>query len=132
MKMSTLYLTQRIIFLLILIIIDFIIYFIPICILCLIPNFLITLFWFFPSIHQLYSLIFTKKECDLRIRIYLFSISPMIIILYVPICIGTYIGYSVLITLIFPLITVIRRPEYSFHSLSSAAALINFILFPSD
>ncbi len=129
--MSTLYLTQRIIFLLILIIIDFIIYFIPICILCLIPNFIITLIWFFPSIHQLYSFIFIIKECDLRIRIYLFLISPIIIILYIPICIGLYIGYSILITLISPLITVIQRPEYSFHSLSSVAALINLTQFSS-
>src|SRR5688572_25374614 len=54
------------------------------------------------------------------------------IILYFPICIGIYIGYSVLIALIFPLMTAIRRPEYPFHSLSLVAALIKLIPFVND
>ncbi len=131
--MSALFLTQRGIFLLILVITDFILYFIPIFLSCLIPNFLITLIWFFPSIYQLYSFIFTIKECDIRIRIYLFFTSPIIILLYIPTCIVLYIGYIILITLICPFITIIQRPEYSFHSLSLVAtALINLTQFTSD
>src|ERR1043165_5574849 len=118
--------------LLILVLIDFALYFIPICILCLIPNLLITLIWFVPSIYRLYSLIFAKKEWDLRIRISLFFVSPVIIVSFIPICIGTCIGYSIRITLIFPLMTVIQRPEYPFHSLSSTAAFIHLTRFASD
>src|SRR5688572_18433514 len=99
--MPALLLNLKIIFLLFLIIIEFVIYFVP----CLIPNFISTLIWFIPSIYQLYSFIFTTKKYELRIRIYLFLISPIIVILYVPICILLYIGYSTFITLICPIMT---------------------------
>src|ERR1044072_1881930 len=119
-------------FLFILIMIDFSLYFIPIFLLCFIPNFLITLIWFFPSIFQLCSFILINKEWDLRIKIYLFLISPIIILLYLLIGIGTYVYYRILITLIFPLITIIQRPEYSLHSLSSIATLISLTRLASN
>src|SRR5438034_9666343 len=95
----------------IIIILDFIIYFLPICLSVLIPNLFVTLILYFPSIYQLYSFVFTAKECDLRIRIYLFLFSPVIIILYIPCCIITFIGFVIFITLINPIITITRRPE---------------------
>jgi hypothetical protein len=117
----------KFIFLLILILLEFIIYFVPVLLLCLIPNLFMSLFWLFPSIYQLYLYIFTEKKCDLRIRIYLFLISPIFIILYVPSFILLSIGYSILITLVLPFLTVMTRPEYSFNSLSSIAAIFYLI-----
>lgn len=118
--------------LLILILLEFIIYFIPILVLCLIPNFFMALFWLFPSIYQLYSHIFAEKKCDLRIRIYLFLSSPIFIIFYVPSFILLSIGFSILITLVFPLLTIMTRPEYSFSSLSSIAAIFYLIYHKFD
>src|SRR5436305_6112409 len=86
----------RFVFFAILILLDFIIYFIPVLTLCLIPNLFTTLFWFFPSIYQTYSYIFTTRKYDLRIKIYLFLLSPIIIICYIPIFILLSIGYSIL------------------------------------
>lgn len=117
----------RIIFFSIFVIIDSIIYFIPIFTLCLIPNFVITIIWYLPSIYQLYSFIFTKKKVDLRIKIYLFLLSPLIIILYIPLCIIIFIGYSINITLIRRLITIFLRPEYPISSFSSTVSLIYLI-----
>ncbi len=112
------------VFLLILIFIDFIIYFLPVCILCLIPNLIFTLIWYFPSMYQLYSFIFTSKEYELRERIYLFLVSPIIVFLYIPSCIILFIEYSIFVTLISPLVTMMKRPEYPPHSLSSIALLV--------
>lgn len=110
----------------ILIPLDFI-YLIPIYILSLIINLIITLVWYFPSIYQLYSFIFTEKEYDLRIRIYLFLLSPIIIILYIPFSIICSIGYCIFISLVNPLIIIIQRSEYPLYSLSLTAAIIRLI-----
>src|SRR2546430_2726728 len=101
----------------ILILVDSILYFIPIFTLCLISNFVITLIWYFPSIYQLYSFIFAEKDFDLRIRIYSFIFSPLIIVLYIPFCVVVFIGYSIFLNLIYRLIIVLLRPEYSLDSL---------------
>src|SRR6266498_116413 len=102
----------KFVFLPTLILLELILNFIPIYILCLIPNLITTLIWYIPSIYQLYNFIFTKSELDLRISIYLFLLSPVIIILYIPTCILLFIGYSIFIGLIVPIITIIKRPEY--------------------
>src|SRR2546429_5605835 len=125
--MFILFLISRIICLPILAIIDFILYHITIFMLFLITNFITTLIWYFPSIYQLYSFIFTEKEIDLRIRIYLFLFSPLIIISYIPFCIIVFIGYGIFVTLINQLVIIFLRPEYPLYSLSSTAALIYFI-----
>lgn len=117
----------RIFFFSILIIFESIIYFIPIFILGLIPNFLITLIWYLPSLYQLYSFIFIKEKLKLRIRIYLIFFSPLIILLYIPLCIIIFIGYSINIILIRQLITIFLRPEYPIYSFSSTASLIYLI-----
>jgi len=111
----------------VLILLDFIIYSIPTCILILVPNLFTTFFWYLPSIYQFYSFIFTEKEYDLRIRIYSFLFSPLIIILYIPFCIMMLIGFNIFITLINPIIIVLQRSEYPFHSISLTAALLNHV-----
>src|SRR5581483_5249053 len=118
----------RFVYLSILILLDFIIYFIPILMLCLIPNLFITLFWFLPSSYQIYFYICTKKKYEsLRIKIYSLLLFPIIIILYVPICILLSIGYGIFITLGTSLLTIKERPEYPFHLLSSTAAMFHLI-----
>jgi hypothetical protein len=107
-------------------IIDFALYFMPICIF-LISNIITTLIWYFPSIYQLYSFIFTEKVIDLRIRIYLLLFSPLIIVLYIPICVIVFIGYSTFFILIYRLIIAFIRPEYPLYSLSLTAALFHII-----
>src|SRR3954462_4268757 len=97
--------------LLILIFLEFI-YLLPIYMLSLIINFIITLIWYFPSIYQLYSFIFTAKEYNLKIRIYLLLLSPIIIILYIPIIIICFIEYGIFLSLINPLMAIIQRPDY--------------------
>jgi hypothetical protein len=119
--------TIRIVFFSILIILESIIYLIPILTLCLIPNFVITIIWYLPSIYQLYSYIFIKKKLNLRIRIYLFLFSPLIIIMYIPLCFIIFIGYSINIILIRRLMTVFLRPEYPIYSFSLTASLIYLI-----
>jgi hypothetical protein len=111
----------------IIVLIDFIIYLLPVCLLVLIPNLFISLIWYLPSIYQLYSFIFTTKEFDLRIRTYLFILSPIIIILYIPCCIITFISFIIFITLINPIMVIARRPEYPFYLLSSTAAIVRLI-----
>lgn len=111
----------------IIIILDFIIYILPVCLLVLIPNLFISLIWYLPSIYQLYSFIFTTKEEKFRIRIYLFILSPIIIILYIPCCIITFIAYIIFITIINPIVTIARRPEYPFYLISSTAAIARLI-----
>src|SRR5436190_16207219 len=96
----------------IIIFIDFTIYFLPVCLLVLILNTFTTLIWYFHSIYQLYSFIFTEKTHDSRIRIYLLLFSPIIIVLYIPFCIIIFIGFSIFITLINPIIIFTRRPDY--------------------
>jgi len=93
----------------------------------LIINFIITLIWYFPSIYQLYLFIFIEKEYDLRIRIYLLLISPIIIVLYIPFFIIYSIGYAIFFSLINPLIIIVKRPGYPLYSLSSTVALILLI-----
>src|SRR4051794_10119299 len=117
----------RFYFLATLIFLEFILNFIPIYILFLITNLMTTLIWYIPSIYQLYIFIFTANEFDLRIRVYLFFFSPMIIILYIPICTLLFVGYSIFITLVVPLATIMERPEYPVYSLSSMTALIRII-----
>src|ERR1051325_7129146 len=115
-------LITRITFHAILIVLDFIIYFLPILTLCcLIPNLLLT---YVSSILHIYSCIFENKY-DLKIRIYLFLSFPIIIILYIAIFTSLFIGFSIFMTLIDPLITTMARPEYPFYSLSSTAAIIH-------
>ena len=125
--MSVPSLTWKIIYFPILIIIDTILYLIPIFTLCIIPNFIITLIWYLPSICQLYSFIITEKEFDLRIRIYLFIFSPLIIVSYIQLCVIIFIGYGIFITLIYRLFLIFLRPEYPLYSLSLTAASICLI-----
>jgi hypothetical protein len=105
-----------------LILLDFI-YLLPTYMFGLVINFIIMLIWYFPSIYQLYLFISTAKGYDLRIRIYLLFFSPIIIVLYILFFVIYYIGYSVFISLINPLITIIQRPEYPLYSISSTAAI---------
>src|SRR5690242_18223139 len=94
----------KLVFLVILILLDFT-HLLPIYVLSLIINLIITLIWYLPLIYQLYSFIFTTKEYDLRIKIYLFLSSPIIIALYVPLFIIYSVGYGIFFSLINPLIT---------------------------
>src|SRR6266542_4492033 len=114
-------------FILILIFLECIIYLLPIYILSLILNIFITLIWHFPLIYQFYSFIFTAKEYNLRVRIYLLLFSPIIIILYIPLFIIYFIWYGIFFSLINPLITIIQRPEYPLYSLSFTAAIMHLI-----
>src|SRR5436190_5105820 len=95
----------KFVFLVILILLDFIIYLLPIYTLSLIINFVITLIWYLPSIYQLYSFIYTTKEYDLRIKIYLILSSPLIIALYIPLFIIYSVGCEIFFSLMNPLIT---------------------------
>jgi hypothetical protein len=112
--------------LVILIFLDFI-YLLPTYALGLAINFIITLIWYFPTIYQLYSFIFMAKEYYLRIRIYLLLFSPIVIISYIPYFLIYSIGYCIFISLINPLIAIIRRPEYPLYPLSSTAAIAHII-----
>src|ERR1051325_10983475 len=115
----------KFVFLVILILLDFIIYLLPIYTLSLIINFILTLIWYLPSIYQLYSFIFTTKEYDLRIKIYLLLFfSPIIIALYIPLFIIHSVGYGIFFSLINPLITIVQRHEYPLSSLSLMAAIV--------
>src|ERR1051325_4927850 len=105
----------------ILILLDFIIYLSP-SILSLIIKLITTLIWYFPSIYQLYSFIFTR-EYDLKARIYLLIYSPIIIILYIPFFVIYSIGHFILFLFIIPLIVIIRRPGYPLYSISLTAAI---------
>src|SRR2546430_10338807 len=109
----------RFAFLVVLTCLDFIIYLLPMHMFGLIINFIIALIWYLPSIYQLFSFIFTEKEYDLRIRIYLLLFSPIIIILYIPFFVIYSIGYGIFFSLINPLITIIQRTGYPLYSLSS-------------
>lgn len=117
----------RFVSLAILIFLDFIIFLMPTYILSLIINFLIILIWYFPSLYQLYSFIFTTKEYDSKMRIYLLLISLIIIVLYIPFFTIYSIGYAIFFSLINPLITIIQRPGYPLYSLSPTAAIIHLI-----
>src|SRR6266542_5386350 len=117
----------KFIFLVFLIFLDFILYLLPTYILSLTLNVFITLIWYFPSIYQFYSFIFTAKEYDLRVRIYLLLFSPIIFILYIPFFIIYSIVYGIFFSLINPLITIMQRPEYPLYSLSLTAAIIHLI-----
>src|ERR1700742_1516331 len=108
--------------LLILILLEFI-YLLPVYVLSLIVNFILTLIWYFPSIYQLYSFIFTAKEYDLKIRIYLLLFSPIIIILYIPIIVIYFIGYGIFLSSVNPLIAIIQRPDYPLYSLSLTVSI---------
>lgn len=119
--------TIKFIFLTILIFLDFIIYLLPMYILGLIINLIITLIWYLPFIYQFYSFIFTTKEYNLRTKIYLLLFSPIIIILYIPFFITYFVVYGIFISLINPLITITQRPEYPIHSLSLIAAIVSLI-----
>ena len=123
--MSVPSLTWKTIYFPILIIIDTILYLIPIFTLCIIPNFIITLIWYLPSIYQLYFV--TEKEFDLRIRIYLFIFLSLIIVSYIQLCVIIFIGYGIFITLIYRLFIIFLRPEYPLYSLSLTAASICLI-----
>jgi hypothetical protein len=112
--------------LIIMIVIEFI-YLSPIYLLSLMINFIITLIWYFPSIYQFYSFIFTAKEYNLRIRIYLLILSPIIIILYIPMNVIYLIGYGIFLSLINPLMTIIQRPDYPLYTLSLTAAIAHLI-----
>jgi hypothetical protein len=110
----------------ILILLEFI-FLLPIYVLSLIVNFIITLIWLFPSIYQLYLFIFTAKEYSLRIRIYLLLLSPIIIILYIPIIVICFIGYGIFLSLVNPLMTFTQRPDYPLNSLSLTVANAHLI-----
>jgi hypothetical protein len=112
--------------LIIMIVFEFI-YLLPMYLLSLIINFIITLIWYFPSIYQFYSFIFIAKEYNLRIRIYLLILSPIIIILYIPIIVIYLIGYGIFFSLINPLMTIIQRPDYPLYTLSLTAAIAHLI-----
>ena len=49
------------------------------------------------------------------------------IILYIPIFILLSIGHSIFITLIYPLVIIMKRPEYPFYSFSLTVATIYLV-----
>lgn len=110
-----------------LLMLDFLIYILPVLLLCLIPNIIISLLTYLPSIFQIYSHLFYIISNDLRKRIYLFLSFPIIVALYIPIYMFLIIGYCIFVTLIYPFVIIIKRPEYPYYSISSTAAIIYLI-----
>ncbi|RHZ88754.1 hypothetical protein Glove_21g276 [Diversispora epigaea] len=109
----------------ILILVDFIIYFLPVLFLCTLSNNFILITYFFDNIYYLYYLIFKNKYLGPNCKLILFLISPLPILFYFPIGILISICYTIWITLIYPITLHIKKPHEPYFKISSTAAVMS-------